>query len=83
MNRDFFDGKITWCATGESVTLTKLTREQMHQVLTLIKASRIGVKSEFIALPQPQMPCGSNTPTLADRLSNIWRRVMVWMMGGV
>jgi hypothetical protein len=75
MDRDFFDGQITRAATGKSLTLTKLTREQMYQVLALIKASGTGVKSEFTA--------HHHTPTLANRLSNIWRRVMVWMMGGV
>lgn len=32
MNKELFDGQIKWYATGKSVTLTKLTYEQMEQV---------------------------------------------------
>jgi hypothetical protein len=72
MSKEFFDGQITWKKTRKSVTLTRLTREQMEQVLALIKASGVGFHWKLIA--------HHHTPPLADRLSHLWQRAMVWMV---
>lgn len=71
MQKETFDGKVTWEHNKRSVTLTGLSREQVEQVLALLRASGVGTTWELLT--------HHHAPTIGVRLNQLWRGLNAWM----